>query len=114
MPRFVRLVRIFEKFSSYINRSGQFFPRSGEHQLEAVLLIDSAGTGIVVYGDDIYVGISFFDGAHHTLAADMIWQAAERLHADNILNTAACQFQHFRSEQPALSHFDAITDIALV
>ena len=67
----------------------------GEHQLDAVQLIDLAGTGIVVDRHDIGSGILFAQFLDHALAYYVVGQAAEGLAADNIGYTAVNQFHHF-------------------
>ena len=47
-------------------------PGVGQHQLQAVLLIDPAGAGVVVDGHDVGPGAQLFHRHHHALAAYMV------------------------------------------
>lgn len=60
----------------------------GEHQLDAVQLIDLAGAGIVVDGYDVGAGESLAQLFDHALAHHMVRQAAEGLGADDIVYVA--------------------------
>ena len=53
------------------------FPRDGKHELDAVLLVDARGAGVVVDGDDVGLGIHLADLADLALADDVVGQAAE-------------------------------------
>ena len=83
----------------------------GKHEFEPVFLIDFRRAGVVVDGDDICPGIFLLHRLHHALADDMIRQAAERLHDDDVRDTAVDQFRHFRREEPALAHFCSVSDV---
>ena len=84
-----------------------------QHKLDAVLLIDAGGAGIVVKREDICFLGNFFNLVNHAAAGDVIWQAAEGLGADDIGVAAARKLQHFGSEQPALAHVVAVADNAI-
>ena len=51
----------------------------GEHELDAVELVDFAGAGIVVDGHDVGGRISLPQGFDNALAYDVVRQAAEGL-----------------------------------
>ena len=86
--------------------------RIEQHKLEPVLLIDSAGAGVVIDGHDVDVGILFVEPLHHPLAADMVRQTSEGLGADDVFAADAAKLHHFRCKQPAFSHLHAGADIA--
>ena len=56
----------------------------GQHQLDAVLLVDLGGAGVIVDGYDVGVGVVVLQAAHHALAHDVVGQAAEGLGADDV------------------------------
>ena len=79
------------------------FYSSGKHQLDTVQLVYFAGSGIVVNGNNIGFRMRPADLLDHALAYDMVWQAAERLDADDIRYAAVDQLQHFSCKEPAFS-----------
>ena len=84
-----------------------------KHQLYSVFLIYRGSTRVVVNGNNIYVGIFFLDRLHHTLAADVVWQTAKGLCANDICNSFVCKLKHFCRKQPPLAHLYACLDISL-
>ena len=73
-----------------------------QHQLDAVLLIDSGCAGVIVDRHNVGVGVGVLDGACHALCHDVIRQAAERLRADDVLCAGFRQHCHFGGDHPAL------------
>ena len=59
----------------------------GQHELDAVFLIYSGSAGIIVYSNDVCVGIVLLDSSGHSLGNDVVWQTAKGLSADDVLNT---------------------------
>lgn len=88
----------------------QIFLRGGEHQLDAVELIDFACAGIVVDGYNIRAGEAFAQFLDHAFSNNMIWQAAKGLGADNVIYSAVDQFHHFAGEKPPFSGLVADVD----
>ena len=84
-----------------------------KHKFEAVDLIDLRCARVVVYSNDVDVGVLLFYEFHHTLAADMIRQTAERLGADDVFNSHFREFYHLGGQKPTLAHFRARADISL-
>ena len=75
-------------FRSFPYRAGfflllllQVLHRGGEHQLDAVELIDLAGAGVIVHGGDIGVGIGLAQGLDDAFAHNVVGQAGEGLDA---------------------------------
>ena len=62
----------------------QLFAGNGQHQLDAVLLIDAGGAGVVVHGGDVRVRVQGADLIDHALAHDVVGQTAEGLGADDV------------------------------
>ena len=88
--------------------------RDGKHQLDAVFLIDTGSGGIVVDRDNIRdIAVQFAQAVDHTLAADVVGQAAKRLRADDVAVAAFDQLDHLGGEQPALTHLVAVADDVL-
>ena len=80
--------------------------RDGEHQADAVFLIDLRGGKIVVDRHDVDARMHLRQAADHALAANVVGQAAERLGADDVFIAVFGQLQHFgrqqrRTEAPA-------------
>ena len=67
----------------------------GQHQLDSVQLIDFAGAWIKVDRHDIGRGVDPPQFTEHALAGDMVGQAGERLHADDVGDTGFYQLDHF-------------------
>ena len=67
----------------------------GQHQANAVFLIDLRRRQIVVDGHDIDARVYLREPANHALSADVIGQAAERLGTDYVWNSAFYKLQHF-------------------
>ena len=67
----------------------EIFSGDCQHQLNTVLLIDAAGTGIVVNRYDIACRIKLFNLTDHALTDNMIRQATERLSTDDIFKTGS-------------------------
>jgi len=80
----------------------------GQHELDAVFLVDLCRAGVVVHGDDVGVGVIVLQGADHALADDVVGQAAEGLGADDVGRAGVDQLQHLGGEQPALAHLAAV------
>ena len=57
-----------------------------QHEFDPVDLVDRAGTGIVVDGNDIRLRILMADFLDDPLSDNMVRQAAERLCADYVRN----------------------------
>ena len=85
----------------------------GEHQLNAVLLIDLGGTGVVIKWQNIRLLGNLLNLVNHAAACDMVGQAAKGLRTNDIGVAAVHQLQHLRRKQPALTHVIAIADNAL-
>ena len=85
----------------------------GQHELDAVLLVDPGGAGVVVDGDDVAHGVVILQLADHPLAHDVVGQTAEGLGADDISGSGVDELQHLGGEQPALAHFVAVAQIAV-
>lgn len=66
----------------------------GEHELDAVELVDFAGAGIVVDGHDVGGRISFPQGFDNALAYDVVRQAAEGLGTYDVWYAFLDQFDH--------------------
>ena len=77
---------------SFLNRSSRLFTFlkifycCGKHQPNSVQLIDLAGTGIVVDGHNVGLGIGPADLFNDTFSHNVIWQTTERLSADDVAN----------------------------
>lgn len=56
----------------------------------------AAAPGIVIYRDNIHVGIVLLDRLHHTLSADMVGQTTERLGADDVFDSPFRKAPAFR------------------
>ncbi len=85
----------------------------GQHQLDAVLLVDLGGAGVVVDGHDIAPGVVVLELADHALAHDVVGQAAEGLGADDVGHAGVDELQHLGGEEPALAHLVAVAQVAL-
>ena len=59
----------------------------GQHQFDAVELIDLRSTRVVVYRDDVCLGICFLEHFNHALTYHMVRKAGKRLNAYNVRNT---------------------------
>ena len=79
----------------------------GQHQLDAVFLVDPGGAGVIVHGGDVRLGVAGADLVDHALAHNVVGQAAERLGAHNVAIAALHQLNHLGGEQPALPHLGA-------
>ena len=66
----------------------------GEHELDAVELVDFAGTGIVVDGHDVGGRICLPQGLDNALTYDVVRQAAEGLGTYNVRHTFLDQLHH--------------------
>ncbi len=62
----------------------QFFLGNGQHQLDAVFLIDPGGAGVVVDGGDVGLGYSARILLIMPLPHDVVGQAAEGLGTDDL------------------------------
>ena len=58
---------------------GRVFAGCGQHELDAVELVDFTGAGIVIDRSDVGHGVEASDVFDDTLAYDMVGKAAERL-----------------------------------
>ena len=84
--------------------------RRREHELDAVLLVDLAGAGVVVDRHDVGLRIEFLDLAQHAAADDVVWQTAKRLGADDVFAAGFDELDHFCGEEPAFAHLGALVD----
>ncbi len=85
----------------------------GEHELDAVQLVDFGSTGVVVDGHEIGVGVVCTDLLQYALSDDVVGQAAEGLDADDVLGPGPDQFHHFPDQEPALAGLVADRDNGL-
>ena len=84
----------------------QIFICSRKHQLDPIELVDFAGSRIKVDCYDIGSRISSSELFDDTFSDDMVRQAAERLDADDVVDTALDELQHLTGqEQPHRSGF---------
>ena len=90
--------------------SSIIFPRGGEHEFDAVFLIDLGGGGVVVDGDDVLVLVHALQGADGALAGDVVGQAAEGLGADDVVGARFGERRHFGGDQPAFTHLHPLVD----
>ena len=74
----------------------------GDHELDAVELIDLAGAGIVIDGDDIGLGVAASDLTEHALAHHVVGQTGEGLAAHDVGHAVLDELDHLSGEQPAL------------
>ena len=74
-----------------------------EHQLDAVELVDLAGSRIVIDRNDIRLGVYLFDRLYDALADDVIRQASEGLYTYDVRRSALDKMYHFSREEPALA-----------
>ena len=58
--------------------------RIGEHELDAVFLVDSGSARIVVNGNQVDVRVRLLDGLHHPFAYDVIGQTSKGLGDDHV------------------------------
>ena len=84
--------------------------RRREHELDAVLLVDLAGAGVVVDRHDVGLRIKLLDLAQHTAADDVVWQTAKGLGADDVFAAGFDELDHFCGEEPAFAHLGALVD----
>ena len=68
--------------------------RGREHQLNAVQLVDLAGTGIIIHCRDIGLRVQLFQLLDHALSDYVIWQAGKGLNADDVGNALGDQLDH--------------------
>ena len=59
-------------------------PGVGQHQLDAVFLIDAGGTGIIVDGNDVGGGVIVLNFTEHPLSDNVIGETAKGLSADDV------------------------------
>ncbi len=83
----------------------------GEKKFDSVLLIDFAGTGIVIDGDNINARVLFFYDFHNSLAYDVIRKASEGLRTDDVVDAFVDMLDHFGHKKPSLAHFYTQADI---
>ena len=88
-------------------------PGVGQHQLDPVLLVDLGGAGVIVDGHDVGVRVVVLQLADHTLAHNVVGQAAEGLGAHDVLVPEVNELQHLGGEEPALAHLVAVPQIAV-
>ena len=74
-----------------------------QHQFDPVELVDFAGSGIIVYGNDIGLRMLPAQFFNDTLSDNMVGQTAEGLRADNIGGARMDQLQHFAGQEPAFA-----------
>ena len=84
-------------------KMSHIFNRCRQHQFYPVDLVDFAGTGIVVDGNDVGFRESLAQLLDHAFSYHMIRQACKRLCADDVRRTAVDQFYHLSGEEPALA-----------
>ena len=72
------------RFFTCIQRFTNIFKGRREHQLETVRLVDRAGAGVIVDGDDIRFREGSLQGLDHALAGDVVRQAGPRLEAHDV------------------------------
>ena len=76
----------------------------GQHQLDAVLLVDLGGARVIVNGYDVAPGVVVLQLSDHTLSYDVVGQAAKGLGADDVGHPGVDELQHLGGEEPALTH----------
>ena len=64
----------------------ELLPGVGQHQLDAVLLIDRRSRGVIINGHDVGIGIIVLQRTDHTFAHDVVGQASEGLRAHDVGN----------------------------
>ena len=90
--------------------SSIIFPRGGEHEFDAVFLVDFGRGRVVVDRDDVGVLVHLFEGADGALARDVVGQAAERLGADDVFGARFRERRHLGGDEPAFPHLHALVD----
>ena len=78
----------------------QILLRCGQHQFDAVELVDFAGTGIVIDCHDVGYRIAAAQLFDHAFSYDMVWKAGKWLDTYDIVCPAVDQLQHFSCEKP--------------
>ena len=85
------------------SRPCRFFWRHGEHELDAVELVDLGGARVVVDGHDVGLGVSGAQRPEHALADDVVGQAREGLGADDVRAAVFDHVDHFCGQVPAFA-----------
>lgn len=73
-----------------------------QHHFDAVDLVDLAGSGVVIKGDDADAGVALFDGFEHAATGDMVGQTGKGLHTDDAVCAAVNKIKNLGCEEPAL------------
>ena len=92
-----------ETASSSGIRFFQVLLRGGQHQLDSVQLVHFTGTGIIIHGGNVRLGIGFFQHFHDALSHHMVGKAGKGLDADDIGCAGGDQLHHFTGQEPALT-----------
>jgi hypothetical protein len=83
----------------------QFFEFAGVHNehLEAVFDVGEAGVGVVVKGEDLNVGVFFFEAFYDSASADVVGQAPEGLEYDEGVYAVRSVVEDFAGNEPAFA-----------
>ena len=81
----------------------KIFVGGGQHQLDAVQLVDLAGARIVIHGHDIGLREGLAELLDHAFSHHMVGEAAEGLRADNVGDIAMDQLNHLAGQKPPLA-----------
>ena len=81
----------------------QIFIGGGEHQLDAVELVDLARAGVVVHGNDVRPRVRLAQRLDDALADHMVRQARKRLDAHDVRRAGGDELCHLTGEEPALA-----------
>ena len=79
------------------------FESHGEHEFDAVELVDLAGAWVVVDGCDVGVGVEFAEAFDHALACDVVGEARKWLNTEDIFDAVVDEFDHFGGEEPTFA-----------
>ena len=85
----------------------------GQHELDAVFLVDLGGAGVVIHGDNVGVRVVVFQDPDHALAHNVVGQAAEGLGTDDVGGAGVDELQHLGGEEPPLAHFAPVVEVAV-
>ena len=74
-----------------------------KHQFDTVDLIDFAGAGVVVDGNDVCFRMLMAKLFDYAFADNVVWQAAKRLCTNDVRRTLMYQFNHLTGEEPSFA-----------
>ena len=81
----------------------QVLLRGGQHQLDSVQLVHFTGTGIIIHGGNVCLGLGFFQHLHDAFSHNMIGKTGKRLDADDVGRAGGNELYHFTGQEPALT-----------